>query len=92
MRINVTQKHIDDGLRRTRGGTKNENEAEFCPVALAIKEALRTSNVVVGFLYANINGEIVQLPDDVTTRIRHLYNPVGHRAIPFEFELAYAPT
>ena len=85
MIIQVKQEHLDNGMR----GNKC-----YCPVALALKEALKTENVVVTpGLYVD-NVYIQASMDVLTDNGSTLYDRIGlidcgWKLNPFSFEIKY---
>jgi hypothetical protein len=81
MRVQVTARHISGGCRQS---------AKFCPVAVAISEAIgKQFNVAGPYCRPSTGLELLPLPKDVTNRIQ-TYDLHGEME-PFEFELEYEP-
>lgn len=78
MKINVTQKHIDDGKKRI---------SDSCPIALAIKAATGRRAVLVSGNEAQFGGKKYPLPTKARNFIRRFDHGSGIRR-PFAFELS----
>lgn len=82
MLINVTQKHIDEGV-----ANKNKLQrpiTEKCPIALAISEKY-SSTCCVGFTTVKLNGKVYHLTGEVTEFIHKFDGDFS--LTPFSFEL-----
>lgn len=78
MKINVTQKHIDNG---------KSGDGSYCPVALAIKEQTNL-NCFVGRYAINVNNKIIKYPKGVLGFICDFdYKFKTKNPQPFSFEL-----
>lgn len=84
MRIDVTQDHIDRGIRKT---------CNQCPVALATIETIGDTTLRISHheVYSGISGKnLAILPENVSEWIRNFdrYSPdTGYKPEPFSFEV-----
>lgn len=81
MKIAVTQEHIDKGDRQN---------CRECPVALAAKEALKTSAVEVLYHSMVVQGHRYTLPTEAAVFVS-AFDDRGRESVkPFKFDLALA--